>query len=79
MKTITYDLVENVVTFLFQYDQLGLTPIQLQAKLEEFLTRDPNMFERKGPGAARNPVHTPQIPAFTFQVRAGQSIKIILD
>jgi hypothetical protein len=47
---------------------MGLTATQLQNKLDEFLSRDPNMFERKGSG--RHPVHTPQLPAFTFQVRA---------
>ncbi len=47
---------------------MGLTANQLQAKLDDFLSRDPNMFEQRG--SARQTVHhTPQIPAFAFQVR----------
>ena len=54
-----------------QYDQMGLTPIQLQAKLDDFMSRDANMFDRKS--ARQHPVQTPQLPVFTFQVRAGDS------
>jgi len=50
-----------------RYIQMGLTATEQRAKLDEFLSRDSNMFESRG--HPRPPFHqTPQIPAFTFQV-----------
>ena len=48
---------------------MGLTAAQLKSKLDDFLSRDEHMFERKAAGKYPGH-HTPQIPAFTFQVRA---------